>query len=97
MLNALEAFAAGPALIDLILAGVVLEACALLLYRRATGRGLAPGTLLATLAAGGSVMLALRLSLGGGDARAWIPACLAAALAAHLVDLALRWQRGPRP
>ncbi len=88
---------AGPGFIDLILAGVVLEAVALLLYRRATGRGVAPASLIATLAAGGSVMIALRLSLAGGAAPTWIPACLAVALAAHLLDLAIRWEGAPRP
>jgi hypothetical protein len=95
MLSQLGALVASPGFIDLILAGVVLEGGALLAYRRATGRGVAPGMLVANLVAGGSLMLAVRLCLTGGSALSWLPACLALALAGHLADLALRWQRRP--
>ncbi len=81
-------------LIDLILAGVVLEALVLLAVRRRSGRGPAPAALLASLAAGASLMLAVRLALSA-DAAAWIPACLIVSLLAHLADLALRWRRAP--
>ena len=42
--------------------------------------------LVANAAAGGSLLVALRLALGGSS-WVWIAACLLAALAAHLIDL----------
>lgn len=81
-------------LLDLILAGVVVEALVLLALRRRSGRGPAPAALVASLAAGASLMLAVRLALSAQGA-AWIPACLLIALLAHLVDLGLRWRRAP--
>jgi hypothetical protein len=82
-----------PAVVDLILAGVAFEAILLLAYRRRTGRGVAALPLLANLAAGASLMLALRMSMSDGPASAWIPACLSVALVAHLIDLTSRWER----
>jgi hypothetical protein len=79
--------------IDLILLGVILEAIVLLGLRLRTGHGVPPGSLLANLAAGASLMLALRLALAGGGSFAWLPLCLAMALLAHVADLALRWER----
>lgn len=76
--------------IDFILALVVAEGAALLVLRRATGRGVGPSALLANLAAGGFLLAALRFGLSGaGDA--WIGVCLALALVAHLADLRARW------
>jgi hypothetical protein len=80
-------------LADLILAGVLLEACVLLLYRRRTGRGVAPAALVASLLAGAGLLLALRCALSSEGSKAGILAGLTLAMAAHVADLALRWQR----
>jgi hypothetical protein len=76
--------------VDVILGLVVLEAMALLVYRRLTGRGIAPADLLPNLAAGASLLVALRAGLAGAGA-GWIALWLAVALAAHLADLRRRW------
>lgn len=80
-----------PALIDLILALVVVEVVALAWVRRRTGRGPEPLGLLATAAAGGCLLLALRAALADADP-IWIAAALAGAGLAHLADLARRWR-----
>jgi hypothetical protein len=71
---------------------VVLETAALLLAWRYSGRGIAPGDFLPNLCAGAFLLLALRVTLGGGG---WMPACgcLAAAGVAHLIDVRRRWRR----
>jgi hypothetical protein len=81
-------------LVDLILLFVALEALALALYFRATGRGVAIADLLPNLLAGALLLLTLRFSLSGAG---WITCCgtLAAAGLAHLWDLARRWRRAP--
>lgn len=69
----------------------MLEALALLAWRRLAGRG--PGAaILPNLAAGACLLAALRAVLGGAG---WmVPcACLLAGLVAHLVDLRGRWAR----
>jgi len=80
-----------PRLVDLILALVALEALALIVLWRTTGRGPAPGRLLPNLAAGACLLLALRGALAGAGA-GWVGVSLAAALAAHVVDLVVRWR-----
>ena len=81
---------------DAILVLVILEAVALVLYHRRTGRGIAPSRLLGNLAAGFCLVLAVRLALAGTSrtlgGEAAIGAALFAALIAHLVDLASRWR-----
>ena len=86
-----ELFASGR-LIDLILMLVVVEAAVLLLAWRYARRGIAPGDLLPNLCAGAFLLLALRVTLGGGG---WMIACgcLAAAGLAHLIDVSRRWRR----
>lgn len=84
-----ELFATGR-ILDLILILVLLEAPALLMIRRITGRGPRLGELLPTLISGALLLLAVRAAL----ADVWwgltaLP--LAGALVAHLVDLARRW------
>jgi hypothetical protein len=86
----MTAFLMSGRVIDLILLLVVAEAAGLLLLRRATGRGVAPSALLANLAAGAFLLLALRCGLSGAGA-AWVGLCLALALVAHLADLRSRW------
>ena len=75
---------------DIILALVVLEAVALIAYWRVTGRGIAAADLLPNLAAGACLLLALRTAITGAG-WIWTAAFLAAALVAHLADLARRW------
>ena len=86
-----ELFAEGH-FVDLVLALVAVEAVALLLYWRRTGRGIAPFDLLPNLCAGAFLLLALRVTLTGGG---WALAsgCLAVAGLAHLIDLYRRWRR----
>jgi len=82
--------------IDLILAGVALEACVLLVLRHRTGGGVPPRSVIANLAAGACLLAAMRFALDGGGGPLWAAACLGLALLAHVADLALRWER-PAP
>ncbi|KQQ23857.1 hypothetical protein ASF53_05985 [Methylobacterium sp. Leaf123] len=84
-------FASGR-IIDVILVLVALEALVLLGMRARWGRGPAPGALLSNLASGAALMLALRAALTG---TAWpgVAAWLAAALAAHLTEMVIRFRR----
>lgn len=74
-------------LVDLVLAVSLIELLWLLLRRPTGVANLAPNLL-----AGLSLTLALRLSLVGASV-AWIVLCLAAAGAAHLMDLLARRRR----
>jgi len=78
--------------IDLILAGVALEACALLVLRHRTGGGVPSRSLIANLAAGACLLAAMRFAVGGAGGLLWAAACLGLALLAHVADLALRWE-----
>lgn len=78
--------------IDAVLALVAVEALVLVAVHARTGRGIAPASLLATLAAGAFLLVALRSALIGAGA-AWIAGSLLAAGVAHCADLALRWRR----
>jgi hypothetical protein len=85
-----QAFASGR-LIDAVLVAVAVQAVVLVLWARRTGRGVPPASLLATLAAGGFLLVALRSALS--DAWwGWTGLALLAALVAHLIDLRLRWR-----
>lgn len=83
-------FASGR-IVDAILVLVALEALVLLGVRARWGRGPAPGALLSNLASGAALMLALRAALTG---TAWpgVAAWMAAALAAHLTEMVIRFQ-----
>jgi hypothetical protein len=83
-------FASGR-IIDLILVMVVLEAAALAVWHRRTGRGVAPGAMAATIGSGAALMLAVRAALVGAW-WGWVAMPLLAALLAHLVDLRGRWR-----
>lgn len=83
---------AGTRLADLVLALTALEALALLLYHRFTGRGLAPGDYLLNLVSGVCLMLALRSVLAGAGWHGLAGWLLAAGLA-HGTDLWRRWRR----
>jgi hypothetical protein len=78
-------------IIDWILAGMVLEGCALAALHGRTGRGVPPWALMPNLLSGMCVLLAMRLVLGG----AWwgfASAALLAALGFHVADLAGKWR-----
>ena len=81
-----------PALIDVVIGITMLEALALLAYRRKTGKGVAGSQFIVNLFAGLSLMLALRLSVGGAG-WAWVAASLMLAGAFHGLDLWRRWER----
>lgn len=78
-------------LVDLILVLVAIEAIVLVVVVRARG-GPRARALVANLAAGAFLLLALRGALTGASP-AWIAASLLGALVAHLADLAQRWRR----
>lgn len=85
-----ELFASGH-VADLILLLVVFEAAGLLALRRLTGRGVAARELLPNLAAGATLILALRSALRGEP---WTMTALwlLLALIAHGADLLARWR-----
>ncbi len=85
-----ELFSSGH-IVDLILVLVGIEALAIMIYQRLTGRGPRRGTLAANLFAGAWLLAALRAALAGA-AWPWIAGALTAALLAHLVDLRQRWR-----
>ncbi len=82
-------------LIDLVIAMTLLEAAGLAVYHHRTGKGLAPGEFLPTLAAGLALMLAVRAGVSGAG-WVWVAAGLSAAGLAHLADVRRRWRSGPR-
>ncbi len=83
-------FASGR-LIDVALTMTALEAVAVVLYFRRTGRGIAPADFLGNLASGVCLMLALRCGVTGAW-WGWIALWLSAALVAHLADVRRRWR-----
>jgi hypothetical protein len=80
--------------VDLILVVMIAEAIGLFVLWRWRGAGIAPVPLLANLAAGACVMLALRAALTGASATT-LAVLLSLSFAAHVVDLAVRWRRKP--
>lgn len=87
----LGAWFASGRIVDAILAFMVVEAVLLIAWRARTGRGIAAADLLANLAAGATLLLALRAALAGA-AWSWVAAALMAALVAHVADLSRRWR-----
>ncbi len=85
-------FVTSGRIVDLILALVAIEALGLALYHRATHRGIAGVDLVANLASGFCLLLALRAALAGAS-WIWMAAALSASLLGHLLDLARRWSR----
>ena len=83
-----DLFADGHA-VDAILALVGIEAVALTLVHRRTGRGIAPADLLPNLVSGTGLLLALRAALVNAP-WPWIAASLLLGLVGHLADLARR-------
>ena len=83
-------FLAGPALFDLVIAVLVLEAVLLLAWRRFSGRGVPTADLLPPVLSGLFLLLAFRIWVGEG-VWLWVALSLLAALATHLFDLRRRW------
>lgn len=80
------------ALIDIVIGITVAEGLALVAYHRRTGKGVAGSQFGVNLLAGLSLMLALRLNVGGAGWE-WVAASLMLAGALHGLDLWRRWQR----
>jgi len=78
-------------IVDLILVLTALEALALAVHHRRTGRGVALADLAPNLLAGACLLLALRAALAEGW-WGWTAFWLLGALVAHLVDLSRRWR-----
>lgn len=78
-------------IVDFILVAMLFEALLLMFLRRTTGRGIASAQVCANLAAGAVLMLALRAALKGAGWQT-VAAWLAAALLAHVVEVAVRWR-----
>jgi hypothetical protein len=89
-MSALAALVSGGTIAIPILLLTVFEATALLLYRRATSRGPGIKAFLPNLLAGVFLLLAW---LTSATHQPWpvTALCLAAAFAAHLTDIWLRW------
>ncbi len=86
-----DAFSSGL-IIDIILGLMALEAIALFALRGRLGAGPSRLEILASLAAGLFLLLALRVALTGGPWQA-IAAALLGSLMAHVTDQWLRWTR----
>ncbi len=86
-------FASGR-IVDLAIAITLVEAIALIAWRRATGSGIAARQLIPNLAAGLCLMLAVRAALTGA-AWSWLALALVGAGAAHCIDLVGRWPSAP--
>ncbi len=84
-------FVASGRIIDVIVAMMLVEAIALYAVHRRTGRGIAPPDILINLAAGASLMLAVRAALTGAGT-GWLLLCLGVSLCAHIGDLGRRWR-----
>jgi hypothetical protein len=84
-----------PRFLDLALALIVVEAVALIAWRRLRGEGPRPAALIANLAAGAFLLIVAReLLIGAGGLRVAVPLTLA--LIAHVCDLVARWERKPK-
>lgn len=90
-----ELFASGR-VVDLVLVLMVLEGLVLAGLWQRRGQGVPPLRLGVNLAAGAAMLLALRGALTGVS-WVWIWLPLLAALIAHGLDLALRWQGRTTP
>lgn len=88
----MEALADSAWMVDLVLAMIALEALGVGLYLWGRGRLRQGASLLATLASGFSLALALRLALAEA-ALPFMALALLAGLLCHLTDLALRLRR----
>ena len=86
----MTAFLASGGGVALILAGMAVEAVALTLLFRRTGRGVRPGSLLPNLGAGACLVGASGLAMQGAW-WVWVSALLLGGGALHVLDLRGRW------
>ncbi|MEO8010784.1 MAG: hypothetical protein ABI650_03980 [Dokdonella sp.] len=91
MRAAAQEFFTSGRVVDLVLVVMAIEAIVLGLYHRKSGRGIGLLDLLANLASGFCLLLALRAALTGMS-WPWIGAALAASFAGHLFDVSRRWR-----
>jgi hypothetical protein len=89
---------ASPGFFDVLIAAVVAEGVALVLYRRRTGRGMPAGEVASFLGSGLALMLALRAVASAAvavppppGARTAFAVAMLAALVLHAWHLAQRW------
>jgi hypothetical protein len=82
------------AIVDVILALVLVEAIGVIAYRFATGGGPEPIGFVCNLLAGAFLLFALREALSGAP-WIWVAASLSGAFVAHAADLLTRWSRPP--
>lgn len=90
----MTAFLAPGRLLELIIAGVVLEGVLLCLYRRRTGRGVPVPEVLTFLGAGLALLVAARTAVAptaSGAQTLGFAAAMGAGLACHVWHLAQRW------
>lgn len=82
-------------MVDIVLAVTVVEALALGVYHRLTGKGIPGFDLSLTLLSGGLLLLALRMHMAGHP---WeiTASLLAGGGICHALDLRRRWQPGGR-
>ncbi len=90
---AVEALFASGRVVDIALALIVLETAGLWGYRRTQGRPFPLADIAWNLAAGASLLLALRAALTQAD-WPWIALFLTAALVAHIGDFRRRLSAG---
>jgi hypothetical protein len=88
-------FVTSGMVVDLALALIALEAIFVAAYRRRTRRGVPVTDLLASLAAGACLLLALRFALTG-KSWVWVSVALTSSLVGHGVDLWQRWRKSVR-
>jgi len=79
--------------IDWIFAGILVEIVLLMAYRAYTGRGVAPRQLLVMTVAGAGLFFALRFALTQPVQAGPIALGMLVSLAAHVLDLRMRWGR----
>lgn len=90
----MTAFLAPGRLLELIIAGVVLEGVLLCLYRRRTGRGMPTAEVVAFLGAGLALLVAARAAVAStatGAQTLVFAAAMAAALGCHVWHVRQRW------
>ncbi len=87
----MTALMASGAVLDAILAAMLLEGLLLVGLYRWRARGIAPGVLLPNLASGMGLLLAMRLGVAGAW-WPWISVSLLGALVAHVLELRRQWK-----
>ncbi|MEO0322684.1 MAG: hypothetical protein AAF447_06990 [Myxococcota bacterium] len=87
----MSAWLSRGSLVDVAIAAIVLEALLLLVYRRRTGRGLAPLDVFGQLLAGAILLVAVRLAVTGAPTELVLLA-LALSFPAHVFDLLRRFR-----